>query len=115
MFYAFFSDGNRSDSSNSNSRSSTSQHRGSKSRWLNNKNGDSQIHHRKEEYRARQLIGNGYEQNSKESSGKIHIFIFLHIFLIEFSFIFFFRLYIVKCIIPCINKRTLYIFFAISI
>lgn len=86
-----FSGGNRSESTGPNntntSRSSTlQQQRGSKGRWTN-KNGESSVQSsigRKEDFRVRPVLVNGYDLNTKEAaSGKLRSDIYcIRIFVI---------------------------------
>lgn len=70
-----FSGGNRTENttaSNTTSRSSSLQQRGSKGRWTS-KNGESAVQasiNRKEDFRVRQMLVNGYDINAKEGNGK---------------------------------------------
>lgn len=67
-----FSGGNRTENTTTTSRSSTLQQRGSKGRWTS-KNGESAVQasiNRKEDFRVRQMLVNGYDINTKETNSK---------------------------------------------
>lgn len=64
------SGGNRTENTTTTSRSSTLQQRGSKGRWTS-KNGESAVQasiNRKEDFRVRQMLVNGYDINTKETN-----------------------------------------------
>lgn len=75
LINSFFLGGNRTENtntSNTTSRSSSLQQRGSKGRWTN-KNGESAVQasiNRKEDFRMRQMLVNGYDLNTKEANGE---------------------------------------------